>query len=86
LAVIDIFTTSMSNNNELLQIKKFISRNEYSEKRMHLSHAMTLVPSTGNQFKREALAMKKLDELTTEKLMIKNRVKQLLYLDMQKSL
>ena len=51
---------------------------------MDLFHDMTFVQSTGDKYKREALGMKKLEELNSDKVAIKKRAKQLLYLDMQK--
>jgi len=59
--------------------KREIGKNQYTEKRMSVKHALTLVQSTGNDLETEALAMKKLQDLRVEKQAIKNKAKQYLY-------
>jgi hypothetical protein len=73
-------TEALSPNEEI----KVIGRNEVAVKKLKLNHALTLIESTGNEFANEALAMRKLHELTESKTQIKNLAKNLLLESMMK--
>jgi len=78
-----IMTVSRSKDKVIVTVRE-IGRNQYTERRMTLCHAKTLVTYSGNDHETEALAMQKLEELNIEKQSIKNKAKQYFYLEMQR--